>query len=192
MDSSQKKMLGNLCVFAARYCHNRSTGAPLATIWAFKEFWHELDDVTKNQIVHESHEATKSLQDWEEFREWAKKTNERQTPMNTSTNETKDITESLDCRTHSTLVITQKKAFEELKELLSTFAADNFKDYLSGELDYNYYQQFHSIETDFYLTCSMFKTMLSECLFDENDGIQFIIIESNDGKNFYTIKKDET
>ena len=55
-------------VFACRYTHNRSTGGAYAVQRACLSVWDDLSQHTQDQIVHESHEATENLKDWEWFR----------------------------------------------------------------------------------------------------------------------------
>jgi hypothetical protein len=58
-------------VFAARYSHNRNTGAASLVVNAIKDEWDGLEPYTKVQIIKESHEATTNLDTWESFRKFA-------------------------------------------------------------------------------------------------------------------------
>ena len=56
-------------VFAARYAHNRQTGASLAVLTAIKENWEDIRQHTRDQLKSEASEATCNLTDWEELKE---------------------------------------------------------------------------------------------------------------------------
>jgi len=56
-------------VFAARYVHHRNTGGTLAVCRALKSCWHQIDADTRAQILRESFEATKNIDDWDDFRQ---------------------------------------------------------------------------------------------------------------------------
>ncbi|KZX82875.1 hypothetical protein A3715_18545 [Oleiphilus sp. HI0009] len=56
--------IDTLCIFAARYAHNRNTGAALATVRSLIAQWDKLKPTTKEQIIKESHEATTCIEDW--------------------------------------------------------------------------------------------------------------------------------
>jgi hypothetical protein len=58
-------------VFAARYAHNRGTGAAFAVVSALKRVWWELSPGTQKQILRESHDATQCESDWEDLRTFA-------------------------------------------------------------------------------------------------------------------------
>lgn len=59
----------NMIIFAARYAHNRPTGAALAVVNYAKENWDKLSDQTKNFLVEESEMmATCNLEDWRELK----------------------------------------------------------------------------------------------------------------------------
>jgi hypothetical protein len=60
-------------VFASRYTHTRNTGGTLAVVRALEQFWHVLDDKTRDQILRESHEAEYNLDDWQRLRDFAAK-----------------------------------------------------------------------------------------------------------------------
>lgn len=67
----QYRMIGTPLVFAARYAHDRNTGAALAVVSAVKHFWPCLNESTRDMLVRESHEATCNLEEWEELRKFA-------------------------------------------------------------------------------------------------------------------------
>lgn len=64
--------LGTLALFAARYAHNRDTGAAFSAVSAIKSIWPRLDEGTREQIISESYEAAYCREDWAEMRKWAK------------------------------------------------------------------------------------------------------------------------
>ena len=64
-------------VFAARYSHNRKTGAASLVVDAIKSEWDGLALYTREQIIRESHEATTNLETWESLRVFAKQKGEK-------------------------------------------------------------------------------------------------------------------
>jgi hypothetical protein len=54
-------------VYAARYAHNRQTGAALQVVNAIKSCWHQLSARTQIDLIEESYEATTNLDDWRAF-----------------------------------------------------------------------------------------------------------------------------
>lgn len=54
-------------VYAARYAHNRHTGAALQIIKTIKSCWHQLSARTQKDLIEESYEATTNLDDWRAF-----------------------------------------------------------------------------------------------------------------------------
>jgi len=62
-------------VFAARYSHNRKTGAASLVVDAIKSEWDGLALYTREQIIRESHEATTNLETWESLRVFASNKN---------------------------------------------------------------------------------------------------------------------
>lgn len=60
-----------LCVFAARYAHDRPTAAAHSVVAALKEVWHALSAETRHQILSESEDASHNQDDWERLREFA-------------------------------------------------------------------------------------------------------------------------
>lgn len=59
-------------VFAARYSHNRPTGASLMITNTLKLYWPNLSENVKEQILKESENATENLEDWISLKECAK------------------------------------------------------------------------------------------------------------------------
>jgi hypothetical protein len=55
-------------VFAARYTYDRQTAGAYAVKRALGLVWESLSEVTKNQILSESKDATANVEDWERFR----------------------------------------------------------------------------------------------------------------------------
>lgn len=54
-----------LALFAARYAHNRNTGAPLMVVRQLMQIWPELQVQTREKIIKESkNEAMYCLEDW--------------------------------------------------------------------------------------------------------------------------------
>ena len=58
-------------VLAARYSHNRETGAAFIVVRSLKKHWNQFNELTRDQIIKESHEATTNQDDWEELRNFA-------------------------------------------------------------------------------------------------------------------------
>ncbi len=61
-------------VFAARYAHNRETGAAMAVVRALESCWNQLNAHTKAQILAETHDATCNHAEWERLRSFAANT----------------------------------------------------------------------------------------------------------------------
>ena len=68
-------MNDSIYLYACRYGHGRSTGAPLHIVTMTMDAWPNIRDSVRSQIVRESHEAQHCLEDWERLREFAKKYN---------------------------------------------------------------------------------------------------------------------
>lgn len=58
-------------VFAARYSHDRNTGAATMVIRALRESWSRLEQHNRVQILRETREAVYNTHEWQEFRAWA-------------------------------------------------------------------------------------------------------------------------
>jgi len=53
-------------VLAARYTHNRNTGATLAIVRCLMSNWERIDQATRNQILREAYQdATTNRDDWQ-------------------------------------------------------------------------------------------------------------------------------
>ena len=65
------KHLQDCLVYAARYSHNRPTGAANVVVATLMDLWDGLDEQTQTQIIRESLHATESPDDWERLREFA-------------------------------------------------------------------------------------------------------------------------
>jgi len=63
-----RNQLGTLLVFAARYAHNRPTGASRAVCRAIITQWDNLSRCDQIQLKTESLEATCNDEDWAEIR----------------------------------------------------------------------------------------------------------------------------
>ena len=63
-----KQQLGTILIFAARYAHNRNTGAALAVCRAIENEWRYITRETQEQLQRESYEATCNIEDWEIIR----------------------------------------------------------------------------------------------------------------------------
>lgn len=59
-------------IFAARYSHDRPTGASLMITNTLKLYWPNLSENVKKQILKESESATENLEDWISLREYSK------------------------------------------------------------------------------------------------------------------------
>jgi hypothetical protein len=68
-----QNQLGTMLVFAARYAHNRQTGASYAVCKAIANVWDDLDKPTQEQLQRESFEATCNDNDWEIIRKLKQK-----------------------------------------------------------------------------------------------------------------------
>jgi hypothetical protein len=66
------KQLQTALIFAARYTHNRNTGATLHMTETLKNNWIQLSTHIQKQIIKESHEASTNLEKWQELREFEK------------------------------------------------------------------------------------------------------------------------
>ena len=54
-----------LYIFAARYAHNRNTGAAYAVVQRILAAWDTLDLPTRKQLIREASEATHCKEDWQ-------------------------------------------------------------------------------------------------------------------------------
>jgi len=59
---------GTMLIFAARYAHNRNTGAALAVCRAIEKEWDNLSQNDQMQLQRESYEATCNNEDWQIIR----------------------------------------------------------------------------------------------------------------------------
>lgn len=66
-----KHNIESCLVFAARYAHNRNTGAALMVVNAIKNSWDDLALYTREQIIKESHDAKYNLDEWQSLRVFA-------------------------------------------------------------------------------------------------------------------------
>ena len=55
----------SMLVFAARYAHNRLTGAALMVVSEIIDKWPEISERTRKQLVRESREATHFKDEWQ-------------------------------------------------------------------------------------------------------------------------------
>ena len=62
--SEKIEMSENMIVFAARYAHARSTGAPLMVVKYILRVWDSLSDRTKETLYDESFDASFCKEDW--------------------------------------------------------------------------------------------------------------------------------
>lgn len=58
------RSLATCLAFAARYAHNRETGAAMAVCNALKAAWHRLSEQDREQILRETDEATTNRDEW--------------------------------------------------------------------------------------------------------------------------------
>jgi hypothetical protein len=63
-----QNQLGTILIFAARYAHNRPTGAALAVCRAIENEWKNLSASDQMQLIRESHAATCNDDDWQIIR----------------------------------------------------------------------------------------------------------------------------
>jgi hypothetical protein len=63
-----QNQLGTILIFAARYAHNRPTGAALAVCRSIENEWKNLSASDQMQLIRESHEATCNDDDWQIIR----------------------------------------------------------------------------------------------------------------------------
>lgn len=63
-----QEQLQTILIFAARYAHNRKTGAAYAVCKAIEAEWRNLDNHTQYKLKSESHEATCNDDDWQIIR----------------------------------------------------------------------------------------------------------------------------
>ena len=68
-------MNDSIYLYACRYGHSRSTGAPLHIVTMTMNAWPNITGSVRSQIIRETHEARFCLEDWERLREFAKKYN---------------------------------------------------------------------------------------------------------------------
>ena len=54
----------NTLVFAARYAHNRRTGAANVVVTEILNKWDRISDFTKEQLKREAKEASTNHEDW--------------------------------------------------------------------------------------------------------------------------------
>ena len=64
----KQQQLNNILVMAARYAHNRKTGAALQVVSAIIAEWENISEQTRVQLAKEaSNEATCNYQDWQKL-----------------------------------------------------------------------------------------------------------------------------